>query len=80
MQACREIDPTVERWDSDRTLGRVLLKLPFFESGVGEPFRAVANQLRAVSHDRIARALGHVLSEELHAIELAVFIQLDLPR
>jgi mRNA interferase MazF len=50
------------------------------ESGVGKPSRAVANQLRTVSHDRIARVLGHVSPEELHAVERAVLIQLDLPR
>lgn len=50
------------------------------ESGVEKPSRAVANQLRTVSRDRIARTLGHVTLDELHAIESAVLVQLDLPR
>lgn len=49
------------------------------ESGVDKPSRAVANQLRTVSHDRVARIQGHVTPEELHAIERAVLIQLGLP-
>lgn len=50
------------------------------ESGVGKPSRAVANQLRTVSRDRIARVLGRVTPEEMHAVEKAVLIQLGLPR
>jgi mRNA interferase MazF len=49
------------------------------ESGVGKPSRAVANQLRTVSQDRVVRIQGHVTPEELHAIERAILIQLDLP-
>ena len=33
MQACLEIDPAVEGWGPDRTLGRVYFKLPFFKGG-----------------------------------------------
>lgn len=33
MQACLDLDPAVEGWGPDRTLGRVAFKLPFFKGG-----------------------------------------------
>jgi mRNA interferase MazF len=49
------------------------------ESRVGKPSRAVANQLRTVARERVARVVGHVTAEELRAIELALAVQLGLP-
>jgi mRNA interferase MazF len=49
------------------------------ESKVSKPSRAVANQLRTVGRERVARVVGHVTAEELRAIELAIVIQLGLP-
>ena len=33
MQTCLELDPAVEGWGPDRTLGRVFFKLPWFKGG-----------------------------------------------
>ncbi len=33
MQACIDLDPSVEGWGPDRVLGRMFFKLPFFKGG-----------------------------------------------
>ena len=48
-------------------------------SGLKKASRAVANQVRTISRERIARRLGHGSAEETHALDRALAIQLGLP-
>ena len=48
------------------------------ESGLAKPSRAVANQLRTVTKQRVTKCLGTVTPPELEAVEKAVLIQLGL--
>ena len=50
------------------------------ESGLDGPSRAVANQVRTVARERIVDRLGSVTSDEMREIDLAIAIQLGLPR
>ncbi len=47
-------------------------------SGVKKPSRAVANQLRTVARERIVTVVGRLSGDELHALDLAIAIQLAL--
>jgi len=49
-------------------------------SGLAQPSRAVANQLRTVARTRILDRLGKLLPDEVQAVEHAVMIQLGLSR
>ncbi len=46
----------------------------------GEPQKAVANQLTTVSKERLTNRLGRLGTTDLARVELAVLVQLDLPR
>ena len=48
------------------------------EAGLEKPSRAVANQLRTVTKQRILKRLGALDQQELRAVERAVSIQLGL--
>ena len=48
------------------------------ESGLAKPSRAVANQLRTVTKQRVTKRLGAATTDELVAVERAVRVQLGL--
>ena len=48
-------------------------------SGLAEPSRAVANQIRTVARHRLAKRLGELSTRELQAVDRALAIQLGLP-
>jgi len=48
------------------------------DSGLAKPSRAVANQIRTVTRQRIVDRLGAATPAELQAIERAVLIQLGI--
>ena len=62
----------------DRPLRPYEAALGSEESGLAKPSRAVANQLRTVTKERITKRLGTVTPRELEAVERAVLIQLGL--
>ena len=49
-------------------------------SGLGKPSRAVANQVRTISRNRIVDILGRISPEEQDALDRALAIQLGLAR
>ncbi len=49
-------------------------------SGLGQPSRAVANQLRTVARHRISKRLGRLEPDELDSLDHAVMIQLGVRR
>ncbi len=64
----------------DRPLRPYEAALGSAESGLAKPSRAVANQLRTVTKQRVTKRLGTVTPSELVAVERAVLIQLGLSR
>jgi len=49
-------------------------------TGLAKPSRAVANQIRSIARQRIARRLGFLAADEIEALDRAVAIQLGLRR
>ena len=63
---------------ADRPLRPYEAALGSDECGLAKPSRAVANQLRTVTKQRVTKHLGGVTPSELFAVERAVRIQLGL--
>jgi len=62
----------------DRALRPYEAGLVSSEAGLEKPSRAVANQLRTVTKQRILKRLGALTEQEMQAVERAVSIQLGL--
>ncbi len=64
----------------DRPLRPYEVQLASCQSGLAKPSRAVANQLRTVTRQRLIDRLGRLTPTELEAVDQAVSIQLGLWR
>jgi mRNA interferase MazF len=63
---------------ADRELRPYESLVESMESGVSKASRAVANQVRTISRERITRRLGSITDEEQEALNRALRIQLGL--
>ncbi len=63
---------------ADRALRPYESRVDSADSGLDKPSRCVANQLRTVSRERVARIVGRVSESEQHALDRALRIQLAL--
>lgn len=64
----------------DRPLRPYEARVDSKTSGLKKPSRAVANQIRTVSKQRVLERLGALSSEEIESVDRAVAIQLGLRR
>ena len=62
----------------DRRLRPYEARIDSSGSGLREPSRAVANQIRTIARGRIAKRLGRLSAEEQSALNRALAIQLGL--
>ena len=62
----------------DRDLRPYESRVDSEESGVRKPSRAVANQVRTIARERVARFLGRLAGRERGALDRALRIQLGL--
>jgi mRNA interferase MazF len=64
----------------DRDLSPYESRVASRDSGVARPSRAVANQIRTISKQRVGKLLGQLGPEEQSALDRALEVQLSLCR
>ena len=64
----------------DRTLRPYEARVESPSSGLTQPSRAVANQIRAIAKHRITKRLGRLETDEVESVDRAIAIQIGLRR